>query len=524
MTRHLLAILLVSGVVLPGVAPPAKDDTRWLADASQAERLRRVERGMPAVSLPDGQSLQMDVEQWMDSFKVPGLSIAVFDNFRVVWMKSYGVREVGTSLPVTLETTFQAGSISKPVTALAVMRFVQEGKFSLDEDINHKLSSWKVPENAFTAREKVTLRRLLSHSAGTTVHGFPGYAVGEPIPTTVQVLEGQTPANTAPVRVVMVPGTKYEYSGGGLTIVQLMLVEQLKKPFPQIMQETVLEPLGLKHSSYEQPQPPARAAYAATGHRPSGKPVEGKWHLYPEMAAAGLWTTAGDLAEVALEVAKSKYGKSNRVLSQATTEQMLTVQAAPVGLGFFLGPKSDQFGHDGSDEGFLAALVAFSDSGKGVAIMTNSDSGFALFGPLTASIAKEYGWTGFTPQPTSHFIRFLIVSRKLGVEKALADYASQRAQGLPKDFRPDDLNGCGYALLSTGQTGDALRVFEANVALYPDDANAYDSLGEAFMNAGKTDLAITNYQRSLRMNPNNGNAVKMLAKLGVNTALDAGAK
>jgi CubicO group peptidase (beta-lactamase class C family) len=523
MRRHLLA-LLVCSLASPSGGSAGGGQTRWLADPSQADRIRRVEQGLPAVSLPGGQPLAMDLEQWMQFFRIPGLSIAVFDDFHIVWMKGYGVRDAGTSDPVTLETTFQAGSISKPVTALAVMRFVQEGKFSLDQNINDLLLSWKLPDNEFTAREKVTLRRLLSHSAGTTVHGFPGYAVGEPVPTTVQVLNGEKPANTAPVRVVMVPGTKYEYSGGGTTIVQLMLVDQLKQPFPQIMAETVIGPLGLKHSSYEQPQPPARAALAATGHRPNGKPVEGKWHVYPEMAAAGLWTTAGDLAEVAIEVAKSKHGKANRILSPATVQQMLTVQAVPVGLGFFLDPKSDRFGHDGSDEGFLAALIAFSDSGKGVAIMTNSDSGFMIFGPLTASIAKEYGWASYTPEPTSPFVRFSIVSRRLGVKQAIEDYASMRARGPAKDFRSADLNACGYALLTNGQTEEAVQVFQANATLYPDDANAYDSLGEAYMVAGKRDLAIENYEKSLKMNPRNDNAVRMLAKLGVHLGPDAGSR
>ncbi len=524
MTRHVLAIFLAAGLVLPAQGAPGNDVTHWFADASQQERVRRVERGLPAVTLPDGQALQMGLEQWMDFFKIPGVSVAVFDNFHTVWMKTYGVREAGSALPVTLDTTFQAGSISKPVTALAVMHYVQAGKLSLDENVNDKLRSWKVPDNEFTAREKVTLRRLLSHSAGTTVHGFPGYAVGEPVPTTVQVLNGEKPANTAPVRVEMVPGTKHQYSGGGTTIVQLLLVDQLGKPFPQVMAETVIQPLGLKHSSYEQPQPPARAAFSATGHRADGKAVVGKWHIYPEMAAAGLWTTAGDLAEVLLEVAKSKHGQSNRVVSQATTQEMLTVQAAPVGLGFFLGPRSDQFGHNGSDEGFLAEVVAFSDSGQGVAIMTNSDMGFALFGPLTASIAKEYGWKSYTPEPTSPFLRFLTVSRKLGTEKAISDYAAQRAQGPKERFGPGDLNGCGYVLLTAGQTEDAIRVFEANVTLYPDDSNAYDSLGEGYMSAGKNTLAIQNYQQSLRMNPKNSNAVKMLAKLGVTWSPDAGPK
>jgi CubicO group peptidase (beta-lactamase class C family) len=521
MTRRRFALLLLSTSVLPRLAS-AKDETRWLADASQAARIERVEQGLPPITLADGTALKLDLRGWMEVFRVPGVSVAVFDNFRVVWRKSYGVRETGTAVPVTLDTTFQAGSVSKPVTALAAMRLVQDGHLTLDENINNRLVSWTVPDNAFTAHEKVTLRRLLSHSAGLSVHGFPGYPVGAPLPTLVQVLNGEKPANTAPVRMVMVPGTKFEYSGGGTTVVQLLLVEQLKKPFPQLMAEAVFRPLGLKHSSYEQPQPPERAAMSAVGHRTDGMPVPGKWHLYPEMAAAGLWTTPGDLAEVAVEVAKSEHGKSNRILSQENIHQMLTVQASPVGLGFFLATNSDRFGHDGDDDGFKTSLIAFSDSGQGAVVMANSDYGAWLVGPMFASLAKEYGWKNFTAEPMRPHVRFIVIARKLGAARALEDYSAQRAHGPDKDFSPVDLNAGGYDLLGAGRTEDAIRIFQANVGLYPTDANAYDSLAEAYALADKKELAILNYEKSLALNPKNDNARERLGILGVRLPSDAG--
>jgi CubicO group peptidase (beta-lactamase class C family) len=521
MTRSLPVVTLLVGLALPQLAR-AKDETRWLSEASQGARIERVEQDFPPIILADGTSLHFDLQSWMELFKVPGLSIAVFDNFQVVWRKSYGVKEAGTTAPVTLDTTFQAGSVSKPVTALAAMRLVQEGRLQLDENVNDKLLSWKVPDNAFTAREKVTLRRLLSHSAGLSVHGFPGYAVGAPLPTLVQVLNGEKPANTAPVRVVMVPGTKFEYSGGGTTIVQQLLIDQLQKPFPQLMAELVFLPLGLTHSSYEQPQPPLRAQMSAVGHHTDGMPVTGKWHLYPEMAAAGLWTTPGDLAQVAIEVAKSKHGTSNRILSQKSVQQMLTTQASPMGLGFFVDPKSDKFGHDGDDDGFKTALIAFSDSGQGAVVMANSDYGVWLVTPFLTSLAKEYGWKSFAPEPMRPHVRFIAVERKLGATKALADYSAQRAKGHAEDYSAADLNAAGYELLGAARPLDAIQVFQANVALYPQDANVYDSLGEAYAAAGKRDLAVQNYEKSLALNPKNANGIAQLAKLGVAWPPDAG--
>jgi CubicO group peptidase (beta-lactamase class C family) len=199
----------------------------------------------------------------MDVFKVPGLSVAVIDNFTIVWAKGYGVTEVGTSMPITTKTLFQAASISKPVTATGALYLVEHGKLSLDEDVNRKLVSWKVPENESTKDQKVTLRRLVSHSAGLTVHGFPGYAVGEPIPTLIQIFNGEKPANTAPIRVDIVPGTKARHSGGGITIEQQLIMDVTGELFPQFMRETVLDKIGMRDSTYEQPLPPARAVLAA---------------------------------------------------------------------------------------------------------------------------------------------------------------------------------------------------------------------------------------------------------------------
>src|SRR5271169_2082391 len=233
----LCALATVLAIPLLAIPPLPRQGGAAQKNSSAAveERIRHVETGIVSIPLGgDQELLQFNLQQLMEAFEVPGLGVAVIDDFKLAWTKAYGVREAGTSTPVNPKTLFQAGSISKPVAATSALYLVEHGKLSLDEDVNQELKTWKVPENEFTATQRVTLRRLLSHSAGTTVHGFPGYAVGEPVPTTVQVLNGEKPANTAPVRVEMVPGTKYQYSGGGTTIVQLLLVDQLKKPFPQV--------------------------------------------------------------------------------------------------------------------------------------------------------------------------------------------------------------------------------------------------------------------------------------------------
>jgi CubicO group peptidase (beta-lactamase class C family) len=363
-------------------------------------RIQRVEQGLlPSVLVKGvpGWALQ----ERMKHYKIPGLSVAVIQDFKVEWARAYGVKDTETNEPVTTETLFQAGSISKPVAAMVALKRVEQGKIALDENINDKLTSWKLPDNEFTAKKKVTLANLLSHTAGLTVHGFPGYAVGEKLPTLPQVLDGAPPANTAAVRVNMEPGTMFRYSGGGTTIAQLAIMDIEKKPYPQIAQETVLGPLGMTSSTYSQPLPDDVRKKAASGYRGDGKVVEGKIHIYPEMAAAGLWTTPTDLAKFAIEVQLSLQGKSNKVLAKETIAKMVTpFIGEEVGMGFFIEHhgKAIYFGHGGADEGFRAGLLVHKEKGYGVVVMVNSDNG-QIINEIFRSVAKEYQWEDYLPEP-----------------------------------------------------------------------------------------------------------------------------
>ncbi|MCX6376618.1 MAG: serine hydrolase, partial [Armatimonadetes bacterium] len=270
---------------------------------------------------------------------------------------------------------------------------VEAGKLALDEDVNTKLRSWKVPENDFTKHEKVNLRRLLSHSAGLNNSGFPGYGADEKLPTLLQVLNGEKPANTAPMRVESVPGTECRYSGGGYVIVQQLLMDVCAKPFPDLMQELALGKLGMRHSTFRQPIPPELADSAAVGHRADGKPLPCKWHVYPEMAAAGLWTTPSDLARAAIALRQSGIGVGKTFLSRETIKEMMTRQSLKgTGLGVGISGEGDStcFFHFGANEGYRCAMIMNMKSGRGAVIMTNSDSGDKLSGEIIDSIARTY--------------------------------------------------------------------------------------------------------------------------------------
>jgi CubicO group peptidase (beta-lactamase class C family) len=513
----LVPVIGLACVLSSAIAQSAKvQATNNDASLSTAQRIERVENGFAPIPLGGNEPpLQVNLQKLMEVYKVPGLSVAVIDDFKIAWAKGYGVTEAGGATPVTTKTLFQAGSISKPVAATGALYLVEHGKLSLDEDVNRKLVSWKVPENEFTRDQKVTLRRLMSHSAGLTVHGFPGYAVDATIPTLVQIFNGEKPANTAPIRVDIVPGTKGVYSGGGITIEQQLVIDVTGEPFPQFMRETVLDKIGMRESTYEQPLPPARATLAASGTYADGKVVPGKWHVYPEMAAAGLWTTPSDLARFAIEIALSKQGKANHVLSQSMTQQMLTPQIDRIGLGFFLGDKNNtgQFGHGGADEGFQAMLTMFSDSGHGVAVMANSDNGIAIANYLIKSIAREYAWNNAAEKEPAADVLMLVADLR-GTHAAMQKYADLKKTGSSEyDVDEGTMNQLGYHLLQSGRKEDAIQAFRLNVEAYPKSSNVYDSLGEAYMAAGQKDLSIQNYEKSIELDPKNQNGIDMLKKL-----------
>ena len=365
-----------------------------------ASRATRIEQGLlPAVLVTNAPPVKYSLASRMAHYKVPALSVAFIENGRVVWSRAHGLADVANGTRATVDTLFQAASISKPLSALAVLRLVQDGKLALDEDVNLKLKSWKVPDSEFSKVEKVTLRRLLTHSAGTTVSGFPGYESTAGVPTTIQVLNGEKPANTAPIRVDVEPGRMMRYSGGGFTIMQLLVGDIAGKPFPQIMRELVLDPVGMTASTYEQPLPAGMQPRAALAYQRSGQPVRGGPHTYPEMAAAGLWTTPSELAKVALDLEAGLEGKPSRILSAAMVTQMLTHQRDGYGLGIGVsgeGP-SLRIGHGGANAGYRCQWVQYPNRRQGVIVMTNSDAGAEVIAELLRAISAEYDWPDFKP-------------------------------------------------------------------------------------------------------------------------------
>lgn len=367
------------------------------------------------VSQAHADDLDEFIRKQMQKRHVPGLSIAIIQDGKISKAKGYGFIDKNRSASVTPATLFQAGSVSKSVAAVGALQLTEAGKLPLDEDVNTKLKTWKVPENEFTKDKKVTLRGLLSHTAGLTVHGFPGYQAGTPLPTVSQILDGSPPANTAAVRVDFVPGTRWRYSGGGYTVMQQLMTDVTGQPFPQLMQTTVLGPLAMMASTYQQPLPSDKAKATATGHYGGRDLVEGRWHIYPEMAAAGLWTTPSDLARFAMGIQNALAGKPGAVLSKQMAQQMLTDQKDNDGLGVFLvgEGKTMRFGHNGRDEGFDALMTAGAETGQGVIIMINANDNSQLMNHIVDEVARQYHWAGYSTTTPAKRVAVTVDAKKL---------------------------------------------------------------------------------------------------------------
>ncbi|HYD36687.1 MAG TPA: serine hydrolase domain-containing protein [Allosphingosinicella sp.] len=364
----------------------------------------------------------------MAHYRVPGVSFAVIDNCRIVDARGFG-RSAAEGGTITRETLFQAGSVSKPVAAVAALRLVEDGRLSLDADVRARLTAWSVPDSPLLAGRRVTLRGLLSHTSGTNLPGMNGYEAGASLPTIAQILQGRPPSNTPPIRVESAPGAQWRYSGGGYVIAQALMTNATGETFPELMDRLVLEPAGMTSSSFRQPMTVDRRRRAAHGTSPDGSPLPEQWRIYPEMAAAGLWTTPTDLGRFAISVARSIRGEKGGLLRPETARQMMTRGLGNWGLGVHLGPSDSprQFSHTGRSIGFTSMLVMYPATCQGAAVMTNGDEGGWLIHELMRSIGDAYGWPERRPSQVQAAIELTdaIAARFVGTYR-LRDHPAER--------------------------------------------------------------------------------------------------
>ena len=359
----------------------------------QLEEITVIENSLIKNIQIKGDSVKkMNIHERMEHYNVPGISIAVVENGKIKWAKGYGFANTKDSTKVDTETMFQAGSISKPLAALSALKLVESGSVELDKDVNQYLKGWQIPENEFTKEEKVTLERLLTHTAGMTVHGFPGYQQKDSFPNIIDVLNGN--GNTPKIFVDTTPGSIWRYSGGGYTVMEKVVEDVSGLPLENYMEQNILGPLGMKHSTYEQPISKENQNNISAAYYGNGALIEGLWHNYPEQAAAGLWTTPSDLALYCIEVQEILKGKSDGILTKETIEKMLTKHKNDWGLGPSLNAENDSlvFGHGGKNAGFTNNMSAYAHLGHAVIVMTNADNGGQLAREIELGIFDYYNW------------------------------------------------------------------------------------------------------------------------------------
>lgn len=391
--NHLfLFLVLISQVIINSLYSQEKKYSPKIE-----KKIKEVENNLGLWVNIEGSSNQHTLQQQMDAYHVNGVSIAVVKDHKIEWARGYGWADTATQRPVTSETLFQAASISKSINGIGILKLVEEKQVNLDSDINDYLNKWKFPYDSLSKGKKITLANLLSHTAGLNVSGFPGYEKEDNIPALGFILDGKKPANTPAVRSVFEPGLKFQYSGGGIAISQLLLQDVTGKSYETFMRKQVLKPMGMHSSFYSQPPSSNKQNILATAYNDEGKEVKGKYHIYPEQAAAGLWTNPTDLASYIIETQLALQGKSSKVLSQEMTKIRLNpFKDSKSALGVFISKKGDQsyFQHGGKNEGFVAQYYGSIEGGNGVVVMANS-SNTSILMEIINSVALVYDWKRF---------------------------------------------------------------------------------------------------------------------------------
>jgi len=334
----------------------------------------------------------------MKFYKVSSVSIAVINKGQIEWAKAYGMADTAEKRKADINTVYQAASVTKSINALCIMKLVQDGKLSLDKDLRNYLKSWTFPENEFSTGKTITLRNLLSHTAGLSTSGFMGYSKGSAIPSINDILDGKPPANSEAVKSVLAPNTAFKYSGGGILITRKILQDNINSNYDSLLKQVVLKPLGMNNSSFSQPLNPKWKNFAVAYNRDM-KEINGKYNIYPEQAPDGLWTTATDLAKFIISIEQSLKNSPSGFLNNSTANEMLkpVLDSSDAALGFFIKKKGGEyyFTHSGANVGFRSDYYGSFLTGTGVAILTNSDNGQSLINEIINSISTIYGWKGF---------------------------------------------------------------------------------------------------------------------------------
>lgn len=489
-------------LLLAGPAAAGCLETPPAAGSREDAFVRQVAERMPA---------------YLSDLSIPGGAVAVIENGKVILARGFGVADAAAGTPVRQDTLFNIGSTSKSVAAWGAMRLVSEGKLTLDEAVNARLQRWHLPPSEHNV-VGVTLRRLLSHTAGLSVSGYRGWGPDDLIPTLEQSLSGNSNGAGA-VALTSAPGSAWSYSGGGYTLMQLLVEETAQRPFAVYMRDAVLRPLGMGESSFE--LTPRVLGQAARAYDDLGE--ETPTPRFVEVAAAGMYAPIGDMACYAL----ASIGNARAATVLPADVLDLMTSAAPAtdgrfGLGYAIQPSGEGFpdgvarvGHDGGNRGWQSFFWVSRAQRDGLIVLTNGSNGWNVSNQVVADW-MEWKTGKRLPIPRSIAATILRPLHDGGIAAAITRY--EELKGTARDayiFNANELNRLGYSLLHKGRVLDAIALWELNAREYPDDWNVHDSLGDGYAAAGAdhADKAIASFRRSLALNPSNSHAQEMIVRL-----------
>ncbi|GAA4886688.1 hypothetical protein GCM10023311_07550 [Flaviramulus aquimarinus] len=477
--KHITSVLFII-ILFQSCAKESKIDTT-------NDLIKKVETGIPNRSYIAGDST-WTIEERMEHYGVPGVSIAVIHNGKIAWTKGYGVMNKEDNSPVTEQTLFQASLLSMPVTAYGTLRLVEQQKVSLDENINSYLKTWQLPDNKFTKERKATIKNLLNGTSGINLHAIPGYSSDESVPTLVEVLNGISPAKNEPVTVNKEP--ELDILAGAYTVIQQMMIDIEGEKFPETMNELVFQPLEMNNSTFNQTLSSEQLTMAATGYLTDGSMVKGKRHTHPTMAANGLWTTSADIAKFIINIQQTLKDKSNKGLSKDMTAQMLIPSGYKsrywpnfkYGLGLSIENKEKDiyFGHHGWNRGFFAYMQAHRDKGYGVVVLTNSTIP-AFNHEVIRSVALAYEWDNY-----------VTIHKKMQIEQSLANKIAGRYM----------------------ENGKIVEVFQKDNLLFT--KNILDMEAEELVKVSDSNFVRRNSGRFIQFKPNSENGTLNLLFINSN--------
>lgn len=465
----------------------------------------------------------------LDKYSVPGAAVALIRGGQVVWAKGFGFADLSAHIPITTETEFNVGSLSKTPTAWAIMQLVDEGKLKLDAPVDTYLHRWHIPKSSFD-NSQVTIGRLLSHTSGISQHDYHGWDPTSSLSPIEDSLAGKT--GTGAVQVVSQPGVAFHYSGANYAILELVIEEVSGQPFCAYMKAQIFGPLHMLQTNYGLPGDFGKSMAKPYDALENPLPIL----RYNEMAAAGLTTNIHDLAVFAAAGLKSKTGAQpgRGLVKPETISEMQTPKpntkwadedpygpSPQYGYGYTVRP--GQFagepgvGHGGTNNGWESLVQIVPSTEDGIVIMTNSSNGSAVIASVLCDWRQwAAGKDEQVPCPSIDVrIPLLRAYRSGGTSEAISLYRRLRQnEGSKYDFSSHELNSLGYQVLRMGDTAGAVEIFKLNVEQFPKEWNVYDSLGEAYLKLGDKAEAIRNYKKSVELNPNNDNGIGVLKSLG----------